>query len=237
MKSTIIILGQKYKTLEIFSILVIFIFLISLGNWQINRYHEKKNFISTIDANIANQAIENPQDISLITPYSKITISGKFLDSNVFLYGRRSASPEKDGYYLISPFKSENGEVFLVSRGWLAQSNKASLHNFASPEHETITAMTLPGEKKAMFVPENDQQNNIWFTIDTQMAHRLFGVTSQNFYLMQIDSDFLPAGVKPLSTTHLNKLRNDHLEYAITWYSLAVFLCLIYYIYNKKAAN
>jgi surfeit locus 1 family protein len=237
MKNTIMILGQKYKVFEILTILTLFVFLISLGNWQLKRLGEKRNFISTIETNIKNPPISNPQDISLISPYSKIQLSGKFLDQNIFLYGRRSASPEKDGYYLISPFQSSNGDILLVSRGWLPQSMKANLHNFTSPNYESITAIVLPGEQKAMFVPENDQKNNIWFTIDITMANRLFGVLAQNIYLMQIDSDLLPEGVKPLGTNHLSKVRNDHLEYAITWYSLAVFLCLIYYIYNKKAAN
>ena len=51
---------------------------------------------------------------------------------------------------------------------------------------------------------------------------------------MQVNSTNLPDGAFPLTSTYLNVIRNDHLEYAITWYSLAGFLSIIYFLYNKK---
>ena len=83
-------------------------------------------------------------------------------------------------------------------------------------------------------MPENDKNNKIWFTIDLDMAHEMLGVTENKYYLMQIQSTTLPEGGKPLSTEHLSKVRNDHFEYAITWYSLAACLLLMFFIYRKN---
>ena len=97
-----------------------------------------------------------------------------------------------------------------------------------------IIGITLPNEKKSFLVPENDKEKNIWFNIDLNMAQEVVGTNVTNFYLMQIDSQDLPNGGKPLSTNHLNKVRNDHMEYAITWYSLAACLFILFLIYGRK---
>ena len=167
--------------------------------------------------------------------YAKIKVQGHFLDGeNIFLYGRRSAYPEKDGYYLLSPFKDKLVNVYLVSRAWIPQSVKGSISSFKSKSEETITAFVMPGEEKRIFIPDNDEKNNIWFTLDLQEASQKLGITKKDFYLMQVNSTNLPDGAFPLTSTYLNVIRNDHLEYAITWYSLAGFLSIIYFLYNKK---
>ena len=232
----ITICKQQFALLPLVFVTLAIIMLILLGNWQLVRLDEKQKFIQTIEINVANPAI-SIQDLNVNVPnYSKVTLSGTFLPGkNAFLYGRRSASPEKDGYYLLSAFAAEDGKIYMVSRGWLPQSVKDNIDNFiTSQKPETIEAIILPGEKKNFFVPGNDRKNNIWFTLDLDMAAEVIDSTVTDFYLMQINSQNLPEGAVPLKTTHLNKVRNDHLEYAITWYSLAASLLLVFIIYSRK---
>lgn len=227
---------QQFALLPLIFVTITIIILILLGNWQLAKLDEKQNLIQTIEFNIASPAI-SIQDLDTNVPnYSKVKLSGTFLlGKNTFLYGRRSAVPEKDGYYLLSAFTAEDGKIYTVSRGWLPQSVKNNMDNFITDQQsETIEAIILPGEKKNFFVPVNDRKNNIWFTLDLNMAAEVIGSTVTSFYLMQIDSQSLPKGVIPLKTTHLNKVRNDHLEYAITWYSLAACLLLVFIIYSRK---
>jgi surfeit locus 1 family protein len=227
---------HKWK-LELVPLLVTItatISLIYLGNWQLQRLSEKEQFIANIEYNIANPAVSISEISSPIPLYSKVQISGHFLsDKNVHLYGRRTTSPEKDGYYLLSAFAADSGEIYLVSRGWLPHSAKNKIDT-SSAETETIEGMTLPGEKKNLFVPANDLMNNIWFTLDLEMARHTLGVNVTDFYIMQTSSEYLPDGLLPLTTKNLSKVRNDHLEYAITWYSLAASLVIIFIIYSRK---
>lgn len=236
MKKEISICGHKLGLMSVLFVTLSIIILICLGNWQIIRLKEKENFIKAIETNIANRAIAIDDFDKNIPIYSKITVSGRFLSKkNAFLYGRRSASPEKDGYYLLSAFAADNGNIYMISRGWLPQSVKAQLNHLATTEKsEIIEAIILPGEKKNFLVPENDKENNIWFTLDLVMASEVFATNITNFYLMQIDSQTLPSGVIPLRTTHLNKVQNNHLEYAITWYSLAAAILVMFTISCRK---
>lgn len=205
--------------------------LICLGNWQLGRLTEKEQFIINIESNIANPAI------NLSTPntplYSKVKLSGHFLrGKNAYLYGRRTSAPEKDGYYLISAFAADNGKTYLVSRGWLSHSAKDHI-NFTY-EQQIIEGMTLPGEKKNPFVPANDLIGRVWFTLDLDIAKNALSINETNFYIMQTKSENQPASLANLNTKNLSKVRNDHLEYAITWYSLAFCLVVIFIVYSRS---
>lgn len=236
MHKTISFFGSKFELIPLVFALAAIIILISLGNWQLNRLSQKKHFIQSIETNIKNPPITVDTISDNIELYTKIELEGNFLeDKNIFLYGRRSASPEKDGYYLLSPFKTINNDILLISRGWIPQSTKDDFSKYEQPtETIKIIGITLPNEKKSFLVPENDKEKNIWFNIDLNMAQGTVGTNVTNFYLMQIDSHDLPNGGKPLSTNHLNKVRNDHMEYAITWYSLAACLFILFLIYGRK---
>jgi surfeit locus 1 family protein len=229
------IFNQKFETVPFVVVSLCVLALMGLGNWQLKRLKEKENCIAKIELNIKNPPIEMVNLQTAPELYTKIEVEGHFLDGeNIFLYGRRSAYPEKDGYYLLSPFKDKLGNVYLVSRAWIPQSAKGSIRSFKSKNEETITAFVMPGEEKRVFIPDNDKKNNIWFTLDLNEASHRLGITKKDFYLMQVNSTDLPDGAFPLTSTYLNVIRNDHLEYAITWYSLAGFLCIIYFLYNKK---
>ncbi len=227
--------GQKFKLAEFMLIACCVAILIYLGTWQLSRLKEKETFIAQIEANIANPAIKIDKTQFFFKLYTKIQLNGHFIDGqNIFLYGRRTAYPEKDGYYVLTPFEDNFGNIYLVSRGWVTQKLKTQIENFKSPIKETITAFVMSGEKKRLFVPENDLKKNIWFTLDLKQAKNQLNLTEDRFYLLQVNSQNLPPALKPLSSNYLTVVRNDHLEYAITWYSLAAFLCIIYFIYNRK---
>jgi surfeit locus 1 family protein len=225
---------MKYFS-HIYIALILFIFcflsLITLGSWQISRHYEKTALIQAIEHNLTSQPISLSDNNSV---FSKVVLKGHFLPNQyVFLYGRRSAETEKDGYYLLSVFQSDDNKKYLVSRGWLPISTKHQIENFTELELETIHAIIMNGEKKGFMIPQNDSKNNIWFTIDLNAAKEHFG-TDDHFYLMQINSANLPLGAKLLTGNSLSKLRNDHLEYAITWYCLALSLLVVFLIKIKK---
>ena len=234
MNNTITVSNYRIPIFPLIFTIISVTIMILLGSWQLKRLNVKDNFIQSLEKNIKNPAKEIMQIKSSEILFNKIKLSGQFISNkNIFLYGRRTSSPEKDGYYILSAFLANNGKTYLVSRGWMPQSVK---NDFI--DHQTsptlIEAIALPGEKKAFMVPDNDYNKNIWFTIDLKMAHDALGVTESNYYLMQINSDSLPKGVKPLHTNNLSKIRNDHFEYAITWFSLAFSLFIMFIIYCRK---
>lgn len=235
MYTKIKIFGLKYQLIPLIVILISITILNSLGNWQLHRLSQKKSFIQKIHRNIVSPPLVVHNINHNIQHYDKIEIEGKFLkDKHIFLYGKRSAALEKDGYYLISPFKTKNNQILLVSRGWMPQSTKNNFYQYnQSTDQIKIIGITLPSETQKLFVPKNDTTKSVWFNLDLNMAKENIGIDITSFYLMQVNSSDLPKGAKPLSDTYLNKIQNNHMEYAITWYSLSIVLAILFIIYGR----
>lgn len=248
MSKTVRIFNHQYPLIPFISTLLGIVMLTMLGNWQLKRLEEKSRLISAIEQSMITPAqLVTADNIKNVEIFQKIKLEGSFIEGqNIFLYGKRSGTAEKDGYYILSPFivdnqqGQENSEIILVSRGWIPQSMKATIADgtlsFAN-SMQSIEVVVMPREKKPLFMPENDLERNIWFRIDPEFAVGTHNVTIGNVYFRQINASDLPDGMVPLSTSNLSKVRNDHLEYAISWYGLAVALIIMFLYYYHGSAT
>lgn len=217
------------------TVLIAFIILVSLGFWQLNRLKEKKLFLASMQENLTSPAIDLAE-IHDNLPYQKIKLNGHFLpDKDIYLYGRRSMSSEKDGYYLVTPFETNDNKVILVARGWFSNRNKNIITQATNDEPHELIGVTMPSEKTRSYLPANDIKNNIWLTLDLQETSKVLGLNLENFYLIEESKDISNLDILlPLSINHLAAIRNDHLEYAFTWFGLAASLIVIYEIYRRS---
>ncbi|HJD67096.1 MAG TPA: SURF1 family protein [Rickettsia endosymbiont of Bembidion lapponicum] len=217
------------------TVLITFIILISLGFWQLNRLKEKKLFLASMQENLTSPAIDLAE-IHDNLPYHKVKITGHFLpNKDIYLYGRRSMSSEKDGYYLVTPFKTNDNKVILVARGWFSNRNKNIITQATNDQPHELIGVTMPSEKTRSYLPANDVRNNVWLTLDLQEASKVLGLNLENFYLIEESTDISNLDILlPLSINHLAAIRNDHLEYAFTWFGLAASLVVIYRIYRRS---
>ena len=223
---------------QIFFALIIF-FLLYLSFWQYNRYHEKLALINKVKNNIQQQAKNIKNDIKKVTKFDKIELTGEFTDEKIFLYGRRSGNNEKDGYYILGILKLKDSNTrVMVSRGWVPHSTKKLIENrelLLPSISQTIKVVAMPGEKSSYLAPKNDLDRNIWFYIDLCQAKDIGKIDFNKYYFMQIESSNLPTEVKKLKAENLLFIRNDHLEYSITWFTLAV--CVLIFGLVKRLSK
>ncbi|WP_410520830.1 SURF1 family protein [Candidatus Tisiphia endosymbiont of Dascillus cervinus] len=221
----------QVQLLPLLLTILAFVILLSLGFWQIARLQEKELFLSSMKNNLNNPSI-NIKTLSGNKLYAKIRANGYFLvGKNLHLYGRRSMSTEKDGYYLVTPFQTDDNKIILVVLGWFAGRHKKNIDNIIDNSME-VTGVILPGEKTKLFVLDNDVKNNVWFTLDLTQASNVLGLKLEDFYLVMEGNNNRSDILKSLSIENLLNVRNDHLEYAITWFALAISLAVIFVIYN-----
>lgn len=220
------------------TVLITFIILVSLGFWQLNRLKEKKLFLASMQENLTSPAIDLAE-IHNNLPYQKIKLNGHFLpNKDVYLYGRRSMSSEKDGYYLVTPFKTAEDKIILVARCWFSNRNKNIITQTTNDEPHELIGVTMPSEKTRSYLPANDIKNNVWLTLDLHEASKVLGLNLENFYLIEESQDISNLDILlPLSINHLAAVRNDHLEYALTWFGLAASLVVIYRIYRRSISS
>ncbi|WP_417905093.1 SURF1 family protein [Candidatus Tisiphia endosymbiont of Micropterix aruncella] len=235
-KSTLKIGKCQVQLLPLLLTILAFVILLSLGFWQIARLQEKELFLSSMKNNLNNP----PIDIKTLSGhklYAKIRANGHFLvGKNLHLYGRRSMSTEKDGYYLVTPFQTDDNKIILVVLGWFAGRHKENIDNIINNSME-ITGVILPGEKTKLFVLDNDVKNNVWFTLDLTQGSDVLGLKLEDFYLIMEGNNNRSDILKSLSIENLLNVRNDHLEYAITWFALAISLAVIFVICNLSKRN
>ena len=188
--------------------------LIWLGVWQIQRLAWKEAIIADINTRIAAAPVDLPASVNRdLDAYLPVTVSGTFEQGEVHVL-----VSQKDvgaGYRIITPFVLEDGRRIMVDRGFAVASAKDAAR---SDGPATITGNLQWPQETDSFTPEADLKGNIWFARDVPAMARTLG--TQPVLLVTRSSTPPAAGISPLPVDTA-RIPNDHLQYAITWFSLA----------------
>ncbi len=214
------------KNKLLFSVFVYFIILtlLSLGFWQIYRLNWKLELIEQIENSLKN----DPVELSNIEKknYLRIQTSGDIdFDKQIYLYNLNDAG--KPGFEVINPIKIGD-ENYLMNRGWIPFEKK-DLPEINLVDQNQIVGTLMLQTKPSTFKPENDIEKNYWFTLNREDISKF---TGRNFseYVIYLNGDYkIP---KPRVITA--KISNNHKKYAITWFSMAISILLIYLYFRKK---
>ena len=214
------------KNKLLFSVFVYFIILtlLSLGFWQIYRLNWKLELIEQIENSLKNEPVE----LSNVEKknYLRIKTSGDIdFDKQIYLYNLNDAG--KPGFEVINPIKIGD-ENYLMNRGWIPFEKK-DLPEINLVDQNQIVGTLMLQTKPSTFKPENDIEKNYWFTLNREDISKF---TGRNFseYVIYLNGDYkIP---KPRVITA--KISNNHKKYAITWFSMAISILLIYLYFRKK---
>ena len=210
-----------------FSIFVFFSILLfcSLGTWQIHRLQWKLDLISEINNGLNSEPVFYSN--TNIKNYQKVKFSGIFdFKKQIYLYSLNNKG--KPGYDIITPLKINSNEILLINRGWIQkdQKNNKNINKIISNSFEGILKkITKPNP----FKPDNDIENNIWYSLNLKDLENFTGYKLNNFVLFLQNNQNILVENKIVSPD----LPNNHLKYAITWYSVALSI-LLYFLYFRK---
>lgn len=188
--------------------------LIWLGVWQIQRLAWKEAIIADIDSRVSAAPVALPAAPDPETDaYLPIRATGTIGDDEIHVL-----VSQKDvgaGYRIIAPFTLEDGRTVMVDRGFVL-SRKKTQDRATGPA--TVTGNLQWPQETDSFTPDPDKAGNIWFARDVPvMADSL---QTEPVLLVTRASDPAPDGISPLPVD-TSRIPNDHLQYAITWFSLA----------------
>ena len=198
--------------------------LLSLGSWQLYRLNWKLNLLSEIENSLKN----NPVEFSKVDKknYLRVKTSG-IIDFNKQIYLYNLNESGKPGFEVINPIIIDN-ENYLINRGWIPFDKKDNPKINLINEGNIIGTLKLQ-HKASTFKPDNDINKNYWFTLNRE---DIFKYTGKKFsdYIIYLNGDYkLP---KPKVITA--NISNNHKKYAITWFSMAISILLIYLYFRKK---
>ena len=202
--------------------------LISLGVWQLHRLTWKEAILARIDAKIADDPVPLPADPDpKADRYMPVTVSGTMGARALrVLVGQQMAGA---GYLLISPLDTGTRRV-LVQRGFIKVDTP--IPDPPKGKVEIVGNLNWPEERSGA-TPANDVKGNMWFARDVdQMAQVL---NTDPVLVIAKKTSFSDAPVTPVPVD-TSGIPNDHLQYAITWFSLAaVWLLMSGLFLGRKA--
>jgi surfeit locus 1 family protein len=216
--------------------------LIGLGIWQLDRKTWKENLIHTLDTQLAGA----PQDLpprdswSQLTParneYTRVKFPAEFLpDQEALVYTAGSAfrpDVHGPGYWVFAPARLAGGSIVVIDRGFVPadRMNRAGRAATAPPGSIDIVGVMRWPEHRGLFTPADEPQNNVWYLRDsTAIAAAKKWPTAAPFYIEQ-ESPVPPGGL-PLPGKLVVSLPDNHLQYALTWFGLALALAGVYVVW------
>ena len=216
--------------------------LIGLGVWQLDRKVWKENLIATLNTLLARAPEDLPPRANwprLVqdgNEYARVTFPAEFLEGQEALVYTAGSPFRPDvngpGYWLFAPAQLAGGSIVVVNRGFVPLDRKDPATRAQANAHGTIEivgVMRWP-ETRGLFTPADDPKTNVWYLRDPKsMAAEKRWATAAPFYIDQ-ESPVPPGGV-PLPGKLSVQLPDNHLQYAITWFGLALALAGVYVVW------
>uniref|UniRef100_A0A915EDE5 SURF1-like protein n=1 Tax=Ditylenchus dipsaci TaxID=166011 RepID=A0A915EDE5_9BILA len=133
-----------------------------------------------------------------------------------------SANSTSHGSHIVTPFKLHGSDiVIMINRGWLPPSKvQAELSNKerTSPIVE-LDAIVRKPEVKPWFFEANMPEKSVWLYKDFEQMGQWCGALP--IFVDAVYESSVPNG--PIGGQTNVTLRNEHLNYMITWFSLSAF--------------
>ncbi|QDY69514.1 SURF1 family protein [Qingshengfaniella alkalisoli] len=203
--------------------------LVSLGIWQMHRLEWKEGVLAEIDARIGAAPVDIPdQPDPEDDRFLPVKASGRTTGQSVLV--QSSHKQLGAGFRLIEVFETDERRI-LLDRGFLRAADKKA--DFPPVDLTVAGNLHWPDEVDG-FTPEPDIETGLWFARDIPSLSDYLGTEPVLLVLRTSDDD--NADLIPLPVDS-SGIPNDHLEYAITWFLLAVVWAVMtgYLIYTLRA--
>jgi surfeit locus 1 family protein len=213
----------------------------ALGLWQLQRLEWKRALIAQREAAVTGAPVALPQTLAdaRALEFHSVVDDGVFLnDKEIFLgaIGPKGAA----GFDVLTALREATGRVVFVNRGFVPTELKDPAKRAAGQTTGSVRVAGLlrvpPDAKPGWFVPDNRADINYWFWVDLPAIGAAAGLTDVAPFTIDADATPNPGGWPKGGVTPL-VLPNDHLQYAITWFSLAVAALVIYLLSQRGGAG
>lgn len=204
--------------------------LCALGVWQLQRLEVKEARIAEIEARLATADVGMPEAPTFEADnFRGIEVGGELMGPEIHVLTSRK--PDGPGFRVIRKLDVLDGRMILADLGFVPEAQKN--------EPRDLSAVFIRGnlvwpDETDTYTPEPDFERNIWFARNVEtMAEALETqpiMVNAREIVPQINTTPMPVTVN---------IRNDHLQYAITWFSLmAVWIVMtLFWLWRIKRAD
>jgi surfeit locus 1 family protein len=189
--------------------------LLALGTWQVQRRAWKLDLIARVEAGLRAAPIAAPATAGPDDVYRRVVASGSFIGGkDSFVQALTVRGP---GWWVMTPFQTEDGRIIIVNRGYLPERRVGPVPN----THLTVTGLVRANEPGGGFLRSNDPAADRWYSRDVGAIAARRGIGRVAPYFIDADGARNAAN-QPVGGLTVVSFPNNHLVYAITWYTLAI---------------
>lgn len=207
--------------------LLLFATFIGLGVWQVERRSWKLALIARVDQRVhtAPVAAPGPKEWPGVTAqrdeYLHVRLKGHLLnDKETLVYTATDLGP---GYWVVTPLSQDDGAIVLINRGFVPTDKRdpAARSQGQVRGEVTITGLLRMSEPGGAFLRSNEPDQNRWYSRDVAAIAKARHLSDVAPYFVDADARPNPGGLPVGGLTRIH-FRNAHLQYAITWFAMAL---------------
>lgn len=211
--------------------------LVSLGVWQLRRKDEKHALIAALTERLALPpgALPSAAAWPTLTPahdeFLRVRFSATFeAKPDAMVYSSGSAVRDDitgPGTWAFLPARLADGRSVVINAGFVqntmqdrAQQDRAVARLVTGAPVELTGYLRFP-EEAGTFTPKEDGGKRLWFVRDHRSMAQVLGWGAVAPFYVDLESPIPPSGTPKPGPLHV-QLKDNHLQYAITWFGLAL---------------
>ncbi|TYC64119.1 SURF1 family protein [Stappia sp. BW2] len=208
---------------------LIVVCLVLLGNWQLRRLEWKTELIHAVETRAYGEAVPAPgrSDWPDVTAqshaYLRVSAEGRLLGGKTVFV--KALTELGAGFWMLQPLERPDGEIIWINRGFVPSEYRSSPERDDGTDREgvTVTGLLRITEPGGTLLEKNAPDENRWYSRDTEAFSRKTGLSDTAPYFIDADHTGAPEALPRGGLTIIN-FRNHHLQYALTWYTMALLL-------------
>jgi surfeit locus 1 family protein len=203
---------------------LLFAGMTALGAWQLERLQWKLGLIAAVQRNLAAPPLTLDRLLTLppgAAQYHRVALTGRF-DNAKEAYAFTTGPDGAPAYHVLTPFVLGDGRALLVDRGYVParlRDPKTRTAGEVSGERRVVGVWRIP-DAPGLFTPAPDLVHRIWYSRDLASIAKVDGIHLAAPALVEADAAPNPGGL-PRGGQTVVAFRNEHLQYAITWFAMA----------------
>jgi cytochrome oxidase assembly protein ShyY1 len=238
---------SSIRAFAAFTAVMVAIF-IGLGVWQLARRAEKHALIAALDARIAAAPVALPPPAEWLTlnaasdEFRRVTFTATYAKlPDAMVYSAGSAVREDvsgPGTWAFLPARLASGETVVIDTGFVANTmQERSVEDRATAKLVTGEPVALTGylrfpESAGLLTPAESRDKRLWFTRDHLSMAKALGWGEVAPFYIDLETP-VPDNSIPQPGPLSPHLRDEHLQYAITWFSLAAALVIAFAVWAR----
>jgi cytochrome oxidase assembly protein ShyY1 len=227
--------GRSVTGFTAFTLVMVALFA-GLGIWQLQRRVEKHALIAALTERLAAapEALPPPAQWRALSPavdeFRRVRFTATYAPlPDAMVYSSGSAVREDiagPGTWVFVPGRLATGEIVVINAGFVQNTMQErpqqdrAVARLATGAPVTLTGYIRFPEKAGLLTPAENLNKRLWFTRDHLAMARALGWGEVAPFYIDLEAPVPESGIPKPGPLEVH-LKDDHLQYAITWFALA----------------